>query len=150
MATSTSLERLDEHRKKAARLKEAELVHRMRMAGESYGHIAVALKMGVHKVAQLHREHIEQLRDLEALGALEANRRVQDERYEALLTTVWSRAMNGDMDAIKECRQILDSITARESKVTALITRTDGDSQVTLVAEGSSDDYIRALEAMSG
>lgn len=149
MAASTSLERLDEHKKRMARLKEAELVHRMRMAGDSYTRIAYALKVTGTKAAVLHREHIEYLRELEVLGALEANRRVQDERYEALLGTVWNTAMTGDLNAVRECRQILDSITAREAKVTALITRTDGDSTVTLIAEGSSDDYIKALEGMS-
>lgn len=150
MAGTLSQQRLEEQRKRADRLREAELVHQMRVAGKSYTAIASALHVSANKASTLHREHIEYLQELDHLGALEASIRVQDDRYEALLGAVWDRALGGDMFAIKECRQILDSITAREVKVTAMITKTnDNGDQTTLVAEGSSGEYIKALEGMS-
>ena len=87
------------------------------------------------------------------LGAtvMEAGRRLQEERYEALLSTVWGRAMGGDLNAVRECRLILDSIEHRNERVTAMFTKTnDAGDTLTLVARGSTEEYIAALREMSG
>lgn len=146
MAVVQEILRADEQRKHADRLRDASLVHEMRLEGHSYLKIAKALKIAPERVKALHVEHIDHLRELEALGAAEASRRVQDDRYEALLMAVWRDAMGGDLAAVRECRQILDSITAREAKVTALITRETDNGRTTLVAEGATADYIQALK----
>jgi hypothetical protein len=149
MADNTALELADEHAKLSARMREAELVHQMRVEGHSYARIAKSLRISQLTAGRLHREHLERLRELESLGALEASRKVQEERYETLLAAVWKQAMAGDLAAVSQCRQILDSITSRELKVTAMLTNDDGDGKtVTIVAEGSSDEYINALREM--
>lgn len=151
MAGTVSRRRKREADDHTQRLHDASLVHRMRQGGRSYVDIAAALRITPHKVTALHREHLDYLRELEALGSADANRTVQDHRYEALLATVWDQAMAGDMAAVRECRAILDSITAREVKVTALITK-DGDDgrRTTLVAEGATAAYIQALREGQG
>lgn len=138
----------DEH---SQRLHDAALVHRMRCSGRSYVEIAAALRLTPAKVTVLHKEHLEHIRELEALGSADANRVVQDSRYESLLASVWDQAMEGDMAAVRECRAILDSITSREVKVTALITKDGEDGRrTTLVAEGATADYIAALRDGQG
>lgn len=150
MATGTlsTIERAVERKEQAERLKLGARVHEMRLAGKSYLQIAKEMDMAPARSAELHREHVDVLRQLETLGAMDAYRSVQDQRYEALLSTLWDDAMNGDMDAVRECRRILDSITAREAKVTMLVSRNEDGAKTTLIAEGSTADYIEALRRM--
>ena len=101
------------------------------------------------KAASLHRVYVEYLRELDELGALDDAHRLQDQRYEDLLTRVWTDAMHGDATAISQARRILDSISAREARVTAMITKSDGKgTSMTLIAEGSTEDYIRSLQEL--
>ena len=138
-----------EAKRHTERLRKAGQVHQMRLEGLPLHVIAKRLKITAEDCVIMHKEHIDSLRQLEALGAAEAARRVQDDRYEALLSSVWSDALGGDLAAVKECRMILDSITAREAKVTAMITKDDaGNSTATLIAEGATEDYIEALRRM--
>lgn len=124
-------------------------VHQLRLEGVGYLRIAQMLGLAHQRTAELHSRHVQRIRELEALGAVDAARSVQDERYESLLSAVWAQALTGDLAAVKECRQILDSITAREAKVTAMITQDDdGKKSSTLIAEGATDAYIEALRRM--
>ena len=132
------------------RLQMAARVHQLRVEGVPYTRIARELGLvSATRASELHSVHVDYLRELEGLGAADAHRRVQDQRYEDLLGSVWSDAMGGDLAAVRECRAILDSISSREAKVTTMISRTEGSGRVTLVAEGASDEYIRALREMS-
>jgi hypothetical protein len=146
-----AVERRREEHLRAKRLRDASRVHQLRLSGMPYTQIAAELGLSMYGVNELHREHLNLLRELEALGAADAQRRLQDDRYEALLHTVWGSALSGDVVAIREARMILDSITAREVKVTAMLQRTDpkGETVTTLIAEGSTDEYIEALKRMT-
>lgn len=140
--------RIAEHKAKTDRLKEAALVHEMRVAGISYARIAKRLGITPVGVSDRHQEYLTYLRELEALGSIATTRQIQDERYETLLSSVWDLAMQGDLNAVRECRAILDSISAREAKVTAMVSKSEGGSSVTLIAEGADDAYLRALQTM--
>jgi transposase-like protein len=138
-----------EHRRKTDRLKEAAIVHEMRVSGISYSRIARTLGLSPKGAADTHQEYLEYLRELESLGSVEANRRVQDERYETLLSVLWTQALSGDLASVRECRAILDSISAREARITAMVTDEGQGKRVTLIAEGADDAYIRALQEMT-
>lgn len=146
-AIARVLEESDQHR--AAQL--ASMVHQMRVRGLSYTTIAKRLRLTPARTSSLHREHLAGLRALDAMGAMEADRRVQDERYETLLRYLWAGVEAGDLNYMKEARALLDSITAREVKITAMITASDPDTgtRTTLIAEGSTEEYIEALRGMS-
>ena len=148
MSDELAKRRIGEHRRKMDRLKEAQNVHAMRVAGVSYSRIAQSLGLAAKGATDLHMEYLEYLRELETLGSVAATRQLQDERYESLLSSVWDLAMQGDLNAVKECRAILDSITAREAKVTAMISADGTNKKVTLIAEGADDAYIRALQSL--
>jgi predicted transcriptional regulator len=130
-------------------LQMAEKIHELRLQGQSYATIAKRLEITPSATMRVHGIHLTQLQELDRLGAAAASRRVQDERYETLLAAVWTQALDGDLAAIKECRAILDSISNREFKVTAMIEQHDGDTRRTLIAEGSTEQYIEALKEMS-
>lgn len=148
-AATDELARVAEHAARVEKLKAAHQVHNMRLAGYPFVRIASAMGLSATKVASLHRVYLDYLRELDELGAIDDAHRLSDQRYEALLSRVWADAMHGDMTAIKEARAILDSISAREARVTAMITKKDDQgNSVTLVAEGSTDDYIRSLQAL--
>lgn len=141
--------RIAEHRRKTDRFKEAANVHAMRLAGITYSRIAQRLGISANGAADMHQDYLSYLRELEQLGSVASTRQVQDERYETLLSSVWDQAMQGDLSAVRECRAILDSISAREAKLTTMISQSSEGSTVTLIAEGSDDAYIRALQGMS-
>jgi hypothetical protein len=149
VSTDLALKRMDEDARRRYELELAEKVHQMRVEGISYERISKQMGLSWRKTAGLHNQHLDRLRALEELGATEVSRRLQEERYEALLTTVWGRAMTGDLHAVRECRLILDSIDARTEKITAMFTRTTDDSSLTLVAKGSTEEYIEALKRLS-
>lgn len=146
---SEELARVAEHAARVERLTAAHQVHRMRLAGYSFLKIAQSMGITAGKASSLHRVYVEYLRELDELGAMDEVHRLGDQRYEALLSRVWTDAMHGDQWSIQEARRILDSISAREAKVTAMITRSDGKGgSMTLIAEGSTDDYIRSLQEL--
>lgn len=143
------MERVSEHKARVERLKAAHQVHNMRVKGYSFVKIASAMGLTADKAASLHRVYVEYLRELDELGALDDAHRLQDQRYEDLLSRVWTDAMHGDATAISQARGILDSISAREARVTAMITKSDGKgNSMTLIAEGSTEDYIRSLQEL--
>lgn len=148
-AATEEMERAAEHKARVDRLKLAHKVHTMRVQGYTFVRIAMALGLTADKASSLHRTFLEYLRELDELGAVDEARRVQDERYETLLNRVWIDAMHGDMSAIARAQSILDSISAREARVTAMITKSDGKgTTMTLIAEGSTEDYIRSLREL--
>ena len=148
--STAGLEAIAAHQDLTTRLKVAHEVHDLRLSGMSWDKIARKVGLTSRATTILHSEYIAHLRELDVLGALDDARRTQDARYESLLTGIWDRALDGDLNAVREARAILDSISNREMKVTAMITKSAPDgSTATLVAEGSTEDYIRALQEMS-
>lgn len=136
----------DAHEKEMA---QAEAVYLMRLEGKTYSEIAIAMGMARSEAASLNHKHVDRLRELDALGFAANSSRLQDDRYEALLQQVWAQAMTGDLAAVRECRQILDSISARQDRFTALITKRNEDGgEVTLIASGSTEQYVQALRSM--
>lgn len=149
VSSDLALRRMDEDARRRAELELAEKIHTLRVEGRSYTSIAKQMGLTWRGATKLHTQHLDRLRTLEELGATEVSRRLQEERYEALLTTVWGRAMTGDLAAVREARMILDSIDARSARVTAMFTKTTDDTSLTLVAKGSTEEYIEALKRLS-
>jgi hypothetical protein len=149
VSSDVALKRMDEDARRRAELELAEKIHQLRIEGVSYDRIAKRMRMDWYSITGMHRRHLDRLRHLEELGATEVSRRLQEERYESLLSTVWGRAMTGDLNAVREARMILDSISARSERVTAMFTKTTDDSSLTLVAKGSTEEYIEALKRLS-
>lgn len=148
-AATEEMARISEHAARVEKLKAAHQVHNMRVAGYTFLRIAQAMGITSSKASSLHRVYVEYLRELDELGAMDDAHRLQDQRYEALLNRVWTDAMHGDTGAIEQARRILDSISAREARVTAMITKSDGKgNSMTLIAEGSTEDYIRSLQEL--